>query len=111
MTKVYVLSCDPYEVKDDNGAINAGFTIWFLNRYRDNTNESRGHKPARVSMKTTDGIAQKLMQTELPAVCDIDLDVRPGAQNKLTAQIVGLQVLAPVPLEKIFAAVPPSPAR
>lgn len=111
MTKAYVLSVDPYSVVDETtGKMNSGYTIWFLNRYRDNTTESKGHKPVKVSVPADSVIGQKLMQTELPAVCDLEIDVRPGAGNKLAAMVSALQILAPVPLEKIFAAIPASTA-
>ena len=112
MTKALVLSVDSYNFTDETSSRSVdGFTVWFVNNYRENSPEARGVKPVKCSVRSDSDIGRKLIHVDLPAVCDLEVVVQPGAGNKLSATLSRLTVLAPLPLEKIFSAVPPAAPR
>ena len=105
MPRVYALSADPYRiVNEQTGEVIEGLSLWYCNKYRENSAESRGHKPIKVSV--SESLLKAVMQAELPGVVELDFETRPGKDNKASLVVTGFTMLAPVPLEKIFAAVP-----
>ena len=105
--RVYACSADPFKIENESkpGTFIQGVSLWFLAAYRDNSDESKGHKPMKISV--TPELGEKVMQSQLPGIVDIDVMTMPGAGGKATAKVIDYRFVAPVPLQKIFEAVIP----
>lgn len=96
-----VLSVDHYTITDaKTGEIQELYQVWMASDYREATNTEKGCKP--VKMLTTAEIFGELMNHPLPSVFDIDVKVRPGKANALSAMISGFKFLS---TPKIFPVV------
>lgn len=95
--KYLVLSVDRYEFTDERTKeLKSGATVWAINDYREDTAESAGFKPSKMS------IVEELFKTfraaDLPAFFDVSFTLRPGKDNKPTATISGAKLVKSVPL-------------
>lgn len=92
-----LLSVDPWEMVDEKtGVINKGFSVWFVTAYREDDGKALGLKPAKVSC--TQEIYDQIKSSKLPALAQLQVGMRPGAQNKAAPTIVGVTVLKAVDL-------------
>lgn len=93
--KALVLSADRWSMPDEKtGEIRSGFSVWYVNDYRDDLPESIGFKPTKIS--TTPELFESLRLAKLPALFELDFGSRPGAQGKATLTLVKCKHLADV---------------
>lgn len=93
--KALVLSADKWSMPDEKtGEIRTGFSVWYVNDYRDDLPESIGYKPTKIS--TTPEMFESLRLAKLPALFDLDFGSRPGAQGKATLTLVKAKHLGDV---------------
>lgn len=96
-----VLSCDHYNITDQKTGENQDlYQVWMASEYREPSETEKGCKP--VKMLTTPEVFAELMKHTLPSVFDIDVKVRPGKANSLSATITGFKFMS---TPKIFPAV------
>lgn len=97
MERTLVLSADPWEMADERtGVINKGFSVWFVSDYRQDDGKALGLKPAKISC--TQDIYDQIKGNKLPALAELQVGMRPGAQNKAAPTIVGIKVVRAVDL-------------
>lgn len=81
--RALVLSADTWGMTDEKtGQLINGVSCWYVNDYRDDTDDSFGLKPTKIS--ATPEIYAELKKVRLPALFDLDFGSRPGAQGKAT---------------------------
>lgn len=106
MPKVLVVRADPYNIEpdEDNPKGNKGISLWFLGANNDpGQNNGFGHKPMKM------GLPENLLpavQNKLPAICDIDFELKAAAGNKASAVITALTVLSPFNLSQLLTGKP-----
>lgn len=94
--RALITSADAWEMTDEKtGEIRRGVSIWFLNDYRDDSAESFGFKPTKVSADRS--LLEKL-RGQLPGIFDLEYGSRPGAQGKATLTLIGVELVKPVDL-------------
>lgn len=85
--RAFVLSADGWEMPDEKtGEIRSGFSVWYVNDYREDLPNQIGFKPTKIS--ATAEIFEVLRSGKLPALFDLDFASRPGAQSKATLTLV-----------------------
>jgi hypothetical protein len=94
--QVLILSADQYRVVNDSGEVIEGVTVWYLNDYRDASQQSVGFKPTKISAQLE--MWPVLKGLNLPALCELDFVTRPGAQGKPTLQLRDIKHLQAVEL-------------
>ncbi len=100
--KVLAVRADPYDIPPDaeNPRGNKGVSFWFISSNKDaGQNGGFGHKPLKM------GLPENLLpavKDKLPAICDIDFELKSGAGNKATAVITAIRVLAPFDLSGVL---------
>jgi hypothetical protein len=95
--RALVLSCDSWDMTDEKtGEMRRGLSVWYVNDYRDDGAESLGLEPTKVSADRQ--LLDQLRDAKLPALFDLDLGSRPGAQGKATLTLVGLKLVQRVEL-------------
>jgi len=93
--KALVLSADKWSMPDEKtGEIRSGFSVWYVNDYRDDLPESIGMKPTKIT--ATPEMFESLRLAKLPALFDLDFGSRPGAQGKATLTLVKAKHIADV---------------
>lgn len=103
--KALVLSADSWEMADEKtGELRMGWSLWYVNSYREDSAKSIGFKPSKVSI--TNELAADLRGIKLPAVAELDFGSRPGQAGKATLTITGFKVLASVDLDTLGATSP-----
>lgn len=92
-----VLSCDAWDMADEKtGEMRSGWSIWYVNDYREDSQTSFGYKPTKVS--ATPEMGKVFASYNLPALCELDYGSRPGAQNKATLTVIGAKQVKSVVL-------------
>lgn len=94
--RALILSADVWNMKDEqSGKPLSGVSVWYVNDYRDDSTESFGFKPTKVS-----ATAETLLDLrgKLPGVFEVSFGSRPGAQNKAQLTLVGVKHVAAVDL-------------
>lgn len=87
--RALILSADNWGMTDEKtGKPLSGVSVWYVNDYREDTADSIGMKPTKIS--ATPEILEKLRKARLPALFDLDFGSRPGAQGKATLTLVGI---------------------
>lgn len=100
MSVALILSVDKYEIPDSStGEIQRLHQVWMSNDYRVATDKEKGCKPMKSLVDPA--VFDELMKHELPALFDVDLNMRPGKGNTVAATIVGFKYLS---TPKIFPA-------
>lgn len=94
--KYLVLSVDRYEFTDDKGQLRTGATVWAINEYREDTAESAGAKPTKLSI--VEDLFKTFRAAQLPALFDVEFTLRPGKDGKPTAVVSNAKHLKSVPL-------------
>lgn len=92
--KVLLVSADKYELTDENtGELRRGSTLWYLNDYREDTRESMGHKPTKISgsVELIEAIAESVIG--LPAYAELSFITKPGAGGKASLMISGVKII------------------
>lgn len=93
--RAFILSADRWSMPDERtGEIRTGYSVWFLNNYREDLPESLGYKPTKIT--ATDELFAVLKKATLPALFDLDFGSRPGAQGKATLTLVAAKHVADV---------------
>lgn len=87
-----ILSCDRYEIPNDNGEVQNLHQVWMSNDYRVATDKEKGCKPMKVMVEPH--VFASLMAHDLPALFEVDVKMRPGKGNALAATVVGFKYLA-----------------
>lgn len=94
-----ILSADVWEMTDEKtGKTNTGVTVYFINSYREDTQDTLGFKPSKVSATLEQ--FKKLKANSLPALYDIDFSTKPGAQGKVTVVIQDVKFIKAIELFK-----------
>lgn len=97
MEKALILSADSWSMPDEKtGEIRKGVSVWFVNDYRDDTEEAVGFKPTKVSADAE--LLPMLRSAKLPAVFNMHYGSRPGAQGKATLTLIKADKIASVNL-------------
>lgn len=101
--RVLLLSSDYYNMPNerDPGAEIVGHSVWFVNRYRDPSEKSKGFKPSKVSI--SEDVAEQLSKVTLPAIAELGYSSRPGAAGKATLTVTEFRIVGTVNLDKLFA--------
>lgn len=95
--KYVVLSVDRYEFTDDKtGELRSGATVHAINDYREDTAESAGYKPTKLSI--VEALFKTFRAAQLPALFEVDFTLRPGKDGKAVAVVSGAKHLKSVPL-------------
>lgn len=96
--KVLLLSADVWEMQDDRtGKTNSGVTVWFINEYREDTADSLGSKPTKVSASLS--LFQALKTQPLPCLAEVDITTKPGKDGKPALTVLGIK---PIKEVKVF---------
>lgn len=96
MERALILSADTWNMNDERtGKPMSGVSVWYVNDYRDDTDESFGYKPTKVA--ATEEILTQL-KGNLPGLFDINFGSRPGSQNKATLTLISVQKVSPIDL-------------
>lgn len=94
--RALILSADVWNMKDEqSGKDISGVSVWYVNDYRDDSSDSFGFKPTKVSA-TTETLLD--LRGKLPGVFEVSFGSRPGAQNKAQLTLVGVKHVAAVDL-------------
>lgn len=97
MEKALILSADSWSMPDEKtGEIRTGVSVWFVNDYREDTDQAVGFKPTKVSADTD--LLPLLRAAKLPAVFNMHYGSRPGAQGKATLTLIKADKIASVNL-------------
>ena len=98
MSNLYlILSADKWQMKDElTGKMNSGTSIWAINDYRDDSDNSKGFKPTKLS--GSNEAFEEIKKARLPALFEVDFDFKPGAQGKLTAVVKSFKKVKEVTL-------------
>lgn len=92
-----VLSADKWSMPDEKtGQVLEGYSVWFVNDYRDDTADSVGFKPTKIS--ATPEMFKKLQLAKLPGVFEMVYGSRPGAQGKATLTLVDIKYISDIDL-------------
>jgi hypothetical protein len=98
---VLVLSADRWSMTDEKtGKPMGGVSIWFVNDYREDTEDGLGFKPTKVGAPAD--LWPALRATKFPAVCELVSTFKPGAGGKASVVISGVKVLRELP--ELFSA-------
>jgi len=93
--RALVLSVDKWEMADEKtGEIRRGLSVWYVNEYREDTQESFGLKPTKVSAAPE--LLEHFRKARLPALFDMHYGSRPGAQGKATLTVIKADGIANV---------------
>ena len=85
--RVLVLSADAWSLTDEKtGEVRSGFSVWYVNDYREDTETQIGMKPTKIT--ATEEILKVLKSGTLPALFDLDFASRPGAGGKATLTLI-----------------------
>ena len=104
--RALILSTDSWDMVDEKtGEMRRGLSVWYVNEYREDTAESFGFKPTKVSADRA--LLDQLRSAKLPALFDLDFGSRPGAQGKATLTLTGLTKVQSVNLFQTSAKTPP----
>jgi hypothetical protein len=68
------------------GEIRKGLSVWYVNEYREDSADSFGYKPTKVSADPT--LLDMFKKARLPSLFDMDYGSRPGAQGKATLTLI-----------------------
>lgn len=107
MERALILSADVWSMNDERtGKPMSGVSVWYVNDYRDDSGDSFGYKPTKVS-----GTAEILSQLrgKIPGVFEVSFGSRPGAQNKAQLTLVAVKHVAAVDLFAEHTAFSPAP--
>lgn len=84
-TQVLVLSIDHYRVQDENGKVTEGTTAWYYANPeltpQDNGNDSKGVKPAKLSLDTA--FLTHAANIKVPCLALVDFVMRPDSKGKM----------------------------
>lgn len=97
--RVLVLSADSFEVlNEQTGELIKGSTIFYINKYRDNSGQSLGLKPTKISGSTE--LFKKILTADvaLPAVADLEIGTKPGAANKASLVLFDIDLIEHQPI-------------
>lgn len=95
--RAFVLSADGWEMPDEKtGEIRKGFSVWYINEYREDSATQIGLKPTKIS--ATAEIFEVLKTGKLPALFDLDFASRPGAGGKATLTLVRVKHIKDIEL-------------
>ena len=82
-----ILSADVWEMTDEKtGKTNTGVSVWYVNDYREDTKQSVGFKPTKIS--ADEKLFKIISQNPLPALYELDFISKPGAQGKASFALV-----------------------
>jgi len=85
--KYLILSVDRYEFVDERTKeTKSGATVWAVNNYREDSAESSGYKPTKLSIQ--DALFKTFKTSQLPALFDIEFTAKPGKDGKPTLVVV-----------------------
>jgi len=92
--RVLILSCDHWRMVDEKtGEISQGYSVWYVNEYREDTATSFGLKPTKMMLR--DQAMADSLRGLLPCVAEAAMSSRPGAQNKAVSFFREVKVLSP----------------
>lgn len=105
--KALILSADSWEMQDERtGVINRGVSLWYINDYRDDTENGIGSKPIKCGC--TAEVFAKIKKAGVPGVFSLDFRTRPGAQGKPSLTLVDVTLIRSLPIDALFASVAPT---
>lgn len=95
--QILLLSADQYNVTNEaTGEILRGITMFYLNDYREDTAQSLGYKPTKISAPME--LWATLQKLEVPCIAELSFITRPGAMGKATAVVNGIEFVRAAPL-------------
>ena len=95
--KYLVLSVDKFDFVDEKTKKQiSGASIFCVNDYREDGPDGAGLKPTKFGIK--EDLFKTFRTTELPAMFDIELTTRPGANSKPTLVVVAAKYVSSVKL-------------
>lgn len=101
-----ILSVDKYSIPDQKtGEVQDLHQVWMSNEYRVASDTEKGSKPMKVLVEPS--VFAELMKHDLPSLFDVDVKMRPGKGNALSATVVGFKFIG---TPKIFPTAKPVPA-
>jgi len=91
--RALVLSVDKWEMADERtGEIRKGLSVWYVNEYREDSDEGFGYKPTKVSADLS--LLDTFRKAKLPSMCEMNYGSRPGAQGKATLTLTEATIVA-----------------
>ena len=95
--RALILSVDKWEMADEKtGELRRGLSVWYVNEYREDTQDSFGYKPTKVSAAPE--LLEFFRKARLPALFEMHYGSRPGAQGKATLTLIKADGIANVNL-------------
>jgi hypothetical protein len=92
--RVLILSCDHWRMVDEKtGVSSEGYSVWYVNEYREDTPASFGLKPTKMLLR--DQAMADSLRGLLPCVAEASMSSRPGAQNKAVSFFRAINVVSP----------------
>lgn len=107
-TLIYALSVRPFSMEDEetrdrnNGKALKGFSLWFVNEYVDPQGVVIGNQPQKITI--AEHMEKEVLSKTFPAICEIDVGVKPGQGGKSTAVLNGIKHIGGLPITKIYQA-------
>jgi len=99
MEQFLVLSADFYEIPDEKtGATNTICKAYAINDYREDSDTSKGFKPLNFTINYDQ--FKELKKNALPAMYEIGVSTRPGAQGKPAVVVSTLKFIKAVEVFK-----------
>lgn len=90
--RALVLSVDKWEMVDERtGELRKGLSVWYVNEYRDDTDDAFGYKPTKVSASPE--LLDMFRKAKLPSLCEMHYGSRPGAQGKATLTLINADLI------------------
>lgn len=94
---VVILSADSWGMTDEKtGQVLAGVSVWYVNDYREDSAESFGLKPTKISCSPE--VFAALKANKLPGRFELEFGAKPGAGNKATLILNGVRHVGEVDL-------------
>lgn len=92
--RVLILSCDKWRMTDEkSGEVMQGWSMWYVNDYREDEAESFGLKPTKMSLR--DDKMALALRGQVPCLAEFEMSSRPGAGNKAAVFARSIEVLQP----------------
>lgn len=96
MERALILSADRWSMKDERtGQERAGWSLWFVNQYRENSENAVGLRPTKISV--TDELVSEVKKLSFPLMGDLSFGSRPGEGGKATLTITAIKALGTLP--------------
>lgn len=110
-TQIFLLAARPYDMPDESDpskAHNTGVSIKFISGHTDPNGAVNGHDPMKASLPMA--FAEQLMKAQLPAVCEVELEMKNAAGGKAGVTFSSIKFLRSITFTSLISAAIPKQA-